>query len=174
MKIEHLKKGVEIIRHQTIAHAFMVNPGSYAAIFAPFVSRVLDEGHSTDAELLREPLTQEYEGERVYERTCALVSLDGETPIHKLYQELAGSGYSPASVSEGLAYLAILVKEAVEVNAVPHLGTFICDREFHERRLLTRRDGKIEFIDFCSLTKLKAHYRIVAVEDTSRGYAMGP
>ena len=75
MKIEHLKRGIEIIRHQTIAHAFMVSPGSYAAIFAPFVSHILEEG-STDAELLKEPLTQEYEGERVYERTCALISLE--------------------------------------------------------------------------------------------------
>ncbi|MHB1163215.1 MAG: hypothetical protein ACYCZZ_01665 [Minisyncoccota bacterium] len=165
---------MRIVRHQTIARAFLVSPESYAAIFTPFVRRVLDEGNSTDAELLRERLTQEYEGERVYERTCALVTLDGETPMHKLYQELASNGYFPASMSEGLAYLAILAREAVEVNVVPHLGTFICDREFHERRLVTRRDGKIEFIDFCSLTKLKAHYRIVAVEDTSRGYAMGP
>ncbi|MFZ2983954.1 MAG: hypothetical protein WA053_02615, partial [Minisyncoccia bacterium] len=95
---------------------------------------------------------------------CALASLDTEVGVREFYEELDRKGYFPESLSEGSAYLALLLAGGVKIGAVLHLGTFILDEEYREQRLLTREHGRAELIPLYHATKLKSYYHIVVVK----------
>lgn len=175
MKIEHMEN-VRVVRHHTEAEAVIAGLGKHA--LNGVSNRILSLLHleRTDpaerelAEVLRSPLWREYEGEPVYDRTCALVSLEGDMGVHEFYEELAEKDYFPASVSEGMSYLPVLSANKIEVETVFHLGTatFVGEHNEKERRLLTRKQGSVELIPFYHATRLKPHYHIVVVRKAEK------
>ena len=171
MKIEYETKDVKIVRYRTPAEALA--SGFRAGISGSLSRIVLDtlyKGKPAEvdelAEALREPLWREYEGEKTYERTLALISLSREMEIREFYQKLneLESGYYPASLSEGMSYLPVLAKDGVQADVVIHLGTSFRDEEYHERRLLTKKNGSAELVAFYPATRLKPHYKLIVVK----------
>jgi hypothetical protein len=99
-----------------------------------------------------------------YTRTLALVTFAGEMKAKEFFERIEKSGYYPASVSEGMAYLPILAEKGIDVDTVFHLGTSFRDEKYTEFRLLTRSNGEVEPIPFFSATRLKQYYHIVVVK----------
>lgn len=169
MKIEHETPGVLVVRHSTPAEAIAASMGK------PFVKStselVLSRLHldrqsrreQDIADLLREPLAKDYEGEVMYERTLALVSLEKEIGIPEFFQEVIQKGYYPGSFSEGMSYFPILASHGIIVDALFHLGLILRIRKM-EWRLLMRGNGSMELIPFFPITKLKPFYRLVVVK----------
>ncbi len=168
MKIEiELEKRVKVLRYRTVDEALRRSRGERRARWIPSFARAIFHADKFPRlELLDAQLRRECEGKRVYLRTCALVSLDEETSVRGFYLELAENGYTPASLSEGLSYLATCADARGKAGTVIHLGMFMCDDDFCERRLVTRKDGKIDFIEFHHQTRLKAYYKVVVVRKT--------
>jgi hypothetical protein len=161
VKIIHEIKEIRIVRCRTIAEALI--RGGYHKQHVDIVSGLIHGTFRVDNfshfDVLYEPLMKEYEGDDVYFRTCALASLDREMSVPEFYRVIDREGYYPASISEGSSYLTLGM-----VENVIHLGTFIRDESYHEQRLLTRGNGKVEFVPFFSATKLKPYYRVVVVK----------
>ena len=174
MKIEHEMKSVRIVRHHTIADALMVGLSKYPLdglsnrIFSALHLNKPTVAEQELAEMLYQPLWREYEGETVYERTLALISLDMEIGVHEFYQELVKNDCYPASFSEGMSYLPVLVASDVMIDAVLHLGTSLRDEKWMEYRLLTREKGNVELIHFYSAMKLKSYYRTIVVKEEKK------
>ena len=167
MKIEREIENVRIVRYSTIAETLLpVFKKSHADIVSGLMGgdfRV-NNFSQQEQEVLSKPLARYYEGDRVYRRTCALVSLDRDWTHAEFFHELADTVYYPAGISEGISYATLLIERGVRIDAIFHLGARILDEKYQELRLLTREDGRCEFIPFYSATKLRPYYHIVVVK----------
>lgn len=167
MKLLHIKDFV-VTRHYTIAETLVKGSGEHpsADLFARFLDKLhLNKTTEADLELkrlLHEPLWREYEGEQVYQRTGALVVLDRRWSVPEYDAALAEKGFYPASISEGVSYLA---DSKTEVNSVFHLRTFLQGNGGTEYRLLTKSDGSAELIPFYRPTCIKQYYTLVAIKE---------
>ena len=174
MKIEYEVKDVEIVRKRTIAEALEARPGGRLLGGLPhLLLSTLSRSRSPDipngerelAEILREPLWKECEGERVCKRTLALASLDKGMSMREFYRELNDARYYPASISEGTSYLPVLAARSVRADLL-HLGT-VLRIEYGEYRLLTKKNNAVELVAIYPATQLKPHYKIVVVKKES-------
>ena len=172
MKIEHEVTGVRVVRKNTIAETLTsyLNgrfSGAHPYLFlSKLFSRKSLEERLDLSSVLYGPLWKEYEGERAYERTFALVSLDMETDIREFYREVCEAGYYPASISEGLSFALVLSARSIDVDPMFHLGTVLFSREYVEQRLLTKKNGECEIVALYPTTKLKPHYKIAVLKKT--------
>ena len=168
MKIEYEIKDVKVVRHSTIAAALatVYGPAVHAKERVDLVGGLMGRNfHVADPHyyLLHQPLAREYEGESVYRRTCALVTLDRDWQPSEFSQELDKKGYYRASTSETVAYLGRFKEQRVDLGTVVHLGTFILDDVYQQRRLVTR-DGKVDLPVVLPTTRLKHYHMIVVIE----------
>jgi hypothetical protein len=165
--------GVRVVRHPTIAAAIQAGllpkgalGRSPKELWEGLLRKVAGEWRmdGLSAETLRQPLIGEHEDRNPYYKTLALASLKRGMSVRELYSDLTGQKCHPASLSEGMAYLPI-VSRHVEIDVVLHLGTCIRDDAFHERRLLTRRGGIVEWFPFYPARKLKPGCHVVVVKE---------
>lgn len=160
MKIIQEVPDVEVIRYRTVAESLRASYGNWLFTADALLSRK-NRNHECLGFLDR-PLSFEYEGKPSYTRTMALVELSEDVKVQEYYKALAGKGFYPASVSEGLSFLFTL--RHPKVDQVFHLGTVFRDDSYTEYRLLTRKGGGVEFVAFYpNATKLKTHYNLVAI-----------
>jgi len=174
MKIEYEVANVQIVRYLTAEKVIEVgfskikesNPLSKLVLHTlhldtktPMQLKAEQELH----EMLAQPLGM-WDEREMYTRTLALVTFAGEMKAQEFFERLEKSGYYPASVSEGMAYLPILAEKGIAVGAVFHLGTSFRDEKYTEFRLLTKSKGEVEPIPFFSTMKLKQYYHIVVVK----------
>ena len=164
MKIGHREQDVEVIRHSSIAEALLLDFGYHENVFLRRLLEVFRVDAPQNVDAVFEPLTKDYENEHAYRKTCALASLETVMSVHDFYRALEKDGYYPASVSEGLSYLSVLKRKGVEIGTILHLGTFVCDEDFQEQRLLTKGTGRMKLIGFPCKGSLKAHYQVVVIE----------
>jgi hypothetical protein len=166
MKFEYEMKDVRIVRHLTLAEALTPVFGiSRIDIVSGLLSGNFHAENRSQTDVFSERLAKEYEGDRVYRRTCVLVSLDRDWNSAEFFRELVKNSYYPASVSEGVSYLTELLRQGKKVESVFHLGTRILSEDFREQRLLMKGSGKYELVPFYSSTKIKARYHVVAIKE---------
>src|ERR1035437_247794 len=174
MKLEHEVEGVGIDWFRTVEEALAAGLGKPSPVKAisglvlntlhlDSKNKVRLEKEEELAELLRQPLTGEYEDGMRHTETLALVSLEWEMERKEFYEELAKSDYYPAGLSESMSYLPILATKNIVVDAIFHLGTLLLNEKYTEFRLLTRSNGYVEAIPFYPATKLKPYYHVVVV-----------
>ncbi|MCX6790516.1 MAG: hypothetical protein NTV60_03260 [Candidatus Kaiserbacteria bacterium] len=166
-------KNVEIVRHATIANgleACFGKPPSGKTMGIVLSTLHLDrktkaklEAEEELASMLLEPLTGEYETENRYRRTLAVASLPWEMEVREVYQKLREKEYYPASFSEGMSYLPVLVAKGIVLDTVFHLGTFLRNEKNTEFRLRTKSKGEVELVPFYHST-LKAYYSLIVVK----------
>lgn len=174
MKIEYEMADVKIVRYLTIAKALEVGFDRFkrSKALSKLVFHTLHLDTKTPKQLKAEQELQEMLAQPLgiwdeieeYTRTLALITFSGEMKAKEFFERLEKSGYYPASVSEGMAYLPILAERGIVADTVFHLGTSFRDEKYMESRLLTRSNGEVEPISFFSATRLKQYYHIVVVK----------
>ena len=179
MRIAHELEDVRILRTgRTIVDGLetLYGKGRYARGQRTDLVSSLMSGERKLAEPLPDELyktlVRVHEGDLVYTRTCALVTLEREWTTKEFYSVLDDRGYVPAGTSETIAFVLAYKNRGVVVHGrLDHLGTRILDELYNEKRLVTGEDGKVELVPFYSTTKLKTYHRLVVVQKPKKAAA---
>ncbi|MEK7614464.1 MAG: hypothetical protein AAB428_02245 [Patescibacteria group bacterium] len=107
-------------------------------------------------------LSREYEGETTYEKTMALASLERNTLVCGVYNELKELGYYPAGLSETISYLS--EAKDVSVGSIVVLGMRLLDDDFKEMRIIIKENG-VESETAYPEKPLKQHFQVVVIKE---------
>lgn len=158
--LRHRFEEVPVKRQGTIADAFAVGLEKRR------------KGIIANLEIFRQPLVMEYEGEMKYTKTLSLATPGRRMGVREFYHALHEEGCHPASMSEDVSYLFMLMHHHIEAGLILHLGTILRSegcKEQKEQRLLTREDGGGRLIDFYyPQTSIKPDCSVIVVEKGGR------